>query len=125
VVGIITQWSRISPVFAGLMQPKTPSATQSAGITPPATQSAGNIPPPTATAAALVSSSFLELRNKMTGNIPAHVVDDFSGATLGEYWANDGAQAGTLLDGALRLANEKLIGDGTITNLNYIRVIYV
>ena len=120
VVGIITQWSRISPVFAGLMQPKTPLATQSAGITPPATQSAGNIPPPTATAAAQVSSSFLELRNKMTGNIPAHVQDDFSGATLGEYWANDGAQAGTLLDGALRLANEKLIGDGTITNLNYI-----
>ncbi len=121
IVGIVTQWSHLSPLVAGIGQPKVPIATQAAGNTAPATLPAGDNPPATATAASQETNSFTEMKGKMVGDKPPDFQDDFSNAALGEYWLNDkGAMNATLQDGALRLNNEFLIGDETLTSMNYI-----
>jgi len=67
------------------------------------------------------SASLSETINILTDGRLPDFQDDFSSATLQEYWSNDqGAQEATLQDGALRLNNEFLIGDGTLNYLNYI-----
>ncbi len=131
IIGIATQWPRLSPLLAGIGQSKTPLATQAAAINPPATLTAGDIPPatltpgeippPTATATGQEMNSFAWWLEKLTGGKAADYQDDFQSATLQEYWVNDkDAMNATLQDGALRLNNEMLIGDGSLTSMNYI-----
>ncbi len=123
MVGIATQWSRINPLIAGLVQPKTQSATQSTGITQPATQGAGIITPSTSTAAVASqdSASFAQVREEIIGDRAPDVQDDFSGTSLGEYWIIDeGAQNASLQDGFLRLNNQYKIGDDALKRMNYI-----
>ena len=123
IVGLITQWSRVSPLLAGLVQPKTPISTQAAEITLPSTQASSNLPPPTATAdtAGQDSASFAQVREEMIGDRAPDIQDDFSSTTLGEYWMIDGgAQNASLQDGVLRLNNQYTIGDDSLKRMNYI-----
>jgi len=130
IVGVATQWPRLSPLLAGIEQTKTPISTQAimaiptttqAGMTPPPTMKAAT-PVPTATAIAVQEFNFLTSAiEKMTGGRVPNVEDDFSSDSLQEYWTNDkGAQTATLLDGALRLNNEFLLGDEALKKMNYI-----
>jgi hypothetical protein len=67
------------------------------------------------------TASLSETINSLTDGRPPDFQDDFSSATLQEYWSSDqGAQEGTLQDGALRLKNENLIGQDTLNKMNYI-----
>lgn len=131
IVGVATQWSRLSPLLAGIVQPKSPEATQAvmafstatqADTTAPPTMQAGTSgPQPTATAAFQENMTLAELIGKFKGSEPPEVQDDFSSAALQEYWNLDnGAKKATLLDGALRLSNEMLIGKESINKINYI-----
>ncbi len=122
IVGVTTQWSRLSPLLAGIVQPNAPFTTQSAMGVPQATATAGEpSPPPTMTATGEEFNTLTGAIYKITGGKAPDGQDDFSGTTLGEYWNNDdGAKKANLQDGSLRLSNEQLIGGGTLPVLNYI-----
>jgi hypothetical protein len=67
------------------------------------------------------SASLSETINILTDGRLPDFQDDFSSATLQEYWSNDqGAQEATLQDGALRFGNKNLIGQDTLNKMNYI-----
>ena len=123
MVGIATQWSRINPMLAGLVQPKTSNTSQAVGITQPTAQSVVSLPPPTATAAVASQdiASFAQVREEIIGDRAPDVQDDFSGTSLGEYWMIDeGAQNASLQDGFLRLNNQYKIGDDSLKRMNYL-----
>jgi tetratricopeptide (TPR) repeat protein len=122
IIGVATQWSRLSTLLAGIGQSKTPIATQAAIGVPQATASAAqDSPPPTMTATGWEFNTLTGAIEKMTGGKAPDVEDDFSSASLQEYWNNDkGAKSATLQDGALRLNNEALVGDDVLKRMNYL-----
>lgn len=121
IIGVATQWSRLSPLLAGLVQPKTPIATQAAMAVKTATQAGNVVPPATVIAADQSNISLTAWKEKMVGGRAPDVQDDFSSASLQEYWNNDdGAKKATLQDGALQLNNVFLIGKGTLNIINYL-----
>jgi tetratricopeptide (TPR) repeat protein len=128
IAGVATQWSRLSGIYLRLLQQKTPVSTQLTDLVPTninvGTYTQPTIPPfPTSTPDVALQEveTFTMALEKLTSGRAPDYQDDFSPATLNDYWKYDaGANMATLTESALRLNNEKLIGDGCLQMMNYI-----
>ncbi|HSB66043.1 MAG TPA: tetratricopeptide repeat protein, partial [Anaerolineales bacterium] len=122
IVGVASQWPRITSLVASIVASKTPIPTQAAVVGPSNSATAG-VPTalPTMPADGQELMTLSAAIAKLTGGKAPDTQDDFSAVALKEYWnADKGAKDGTIQDGALRLNNETFLGDAVLKKMNYI-----